>query len=295
MKNLLTKLLITFFYLLSFLPFRVIYLLSDIAFVFVYYLIGYRKKVVMLNLSNSFPDKQPDELRRIQKAFYRHLCDLMFESLKNLTISKRSIKKRFVLKNLDLIQRYYERNKSIIVYLGHCGNWEWLAAMALFVPHQMVAFYQPLSNKIFDKLIKTSRERFGLIAVKSSQGYKALADFNNKGILTCTLALGDQSPPGQSSKHWVTFLNQETAFLTGVDRIAKKMDMVVLFPLFRKKSRGHYEVEFELIQDDMEKIDSFQIIDKYVKRLESAIILDPSLWLWSHRRWKLKRSSVPQI
>ena len=173
--------------------------------------------------------------------------------------------------------------------MGHYGNWEWLAALSLLVPHQMVAFYQPLSNSLFDKLIKTSRERFGLIAVKSSQGYKSLVDFSNQSILTMTLALGDQSPPGQSSKHWVRFLNQETAFLTGVDRIAKKMDMVVLFPHFKKIRRGYYEIELELILESAEDVESYQIIDNYVKRLESAIINEPPLWLWSHRRWKLKK------
>jgi KDO2-lipid IV(A) lauroyltransferase len=289
MKHILTRLVIVVFYLLSLLPFAVLYVLSDISYFILFYMLGYRKKVIMTNLANSFPQKSAEELKQIQKGFYKHFCDLIFESVKNLTITKKSVKKRFIFKNLELVHTYYAQQKSIILYLGHYGNWEWLAALSLYVPHQMVAFYQPLSNALFDKLIKKSRERFGLIAVKSSQGYKALVDFSNQHILTFTLALGDQSPPGNSSRHWVTFLNQETAFLTGVDRIAKKMDMVVLFPLFRKTSRGHYEIEFEVIQEQMKDIDSFLIIENYVKRLESAIVHDPALWLWSHRRWKLKK------
>ena len=289
MKKILTRLVIVSFYLLSILPITILYLLSDISFFILFYIVGYRKKVVLANMINAFPEKNSNELRHIQKGFYKHFCDLIYESVKNLTISKRAIRKRFKVRNLELVHTYFEQKRSIILYLGHYGNWEWLAAMSLYVPHQMVAFYQPLSNTLFDKLIKSSRERFGLIAVKSSQGYKALVDFSNKGILTFTLALGDQSPPAQSDKHWVTFLNQETAFLTGVDRIAKKMNMVVLFPLFRKISRGHYEIELEIIQECMENIESYRIIDNYAKQLESAIIHDPALWLWSHRRWKLKK------
>jgi KDO2-lipid IV(A) lauroyltransferase len=289
MKKIGTGLVIMLFYLLSLIPLPVLFILSDLSYLILFYFVGYRKKIVLNNLSNAFPQKQLKELKQIQKSFYRHFCDLIFESIKNLTISRRSIKRRLRIKNPDLIRSYYAEKKSIILYLGHYGNWEWLAALSLLVPHQMVAFYQPLSNTLFDKLIKTSRQRFGLVAVKSSQGYKALADFANQNILTFTLALGDQSPPAQSNKHWVTFLNQETAFLTGVDRIAKKMDMVVLFPHFSKISRGYYEIKFEVIQDQMKDIESYQIIDKYAKQLESAIIKNPELWLWSHRRWKLKR------
>jgi len=279
----------SFFSLLSRLPFPILYFLSDLAYIILFYIVGYRKKVVLANLVNSFPQKNLKELLLIQKGFYKHFCDLIFESVKNLTISERSIRKRFKIKNLEMIEAYHAQNKSILLYLGHYGNWEWLSALSLYVPHQMVAFYQPLTNKLFDRLIKSSRERFGLIAVKSNHGYKALVEFSNQHILTFTLALGDQSPPGQTSKHWVNFLNQETAFLMGVDRIAKKMQMVVLFPLFKKTSRGHYEIEFEVIQEQMQDIESYQIIDNYAKRLESAIIQNPVLWLWSHRRWKLKK------
>jgi KDO2-lipid IV(A) lauroyltransferase len=242
-----------------------------------------------MNLAKSFPQKNQEELKQIQKEFYRHFCDLIYESIKNLTISRKSIRRRLKIQNIEIVSSCYEKNRSIILYMGHYGNWEWLAALSLLVPHQMVAFYQPLSNSVFDKLIKSSRERFGLIAVKSSQGYKSLVDLSNQSVLTMTLALGDQSPPAQSSKHWVRFLNQETAFLTGVDRIAKKMDMVVLFPHFKKIRRGYYEIELESIMESSEGVDSNEIIDHYAQRLESAIIDEPALWLWSHRRWKLKK------
>ncbi len=295
MKKILTGFVVVFFYLLSLLPFAILYFLSDISFLILFYIVGYRKRVVFTNLVNSFPEKSTDELRKIQKGFYRHFCDLTFESIKNLTISKKSIRKRFRVKNLDLVHAYFNQKKSIILYLGHYGNWEWLAAMSLYVQHQMVAFYQPLSNELFDKLIKFSRERFGLIAVKSNLGYKALVNFSNQNILTFTLVLGDQSPPGHSSMHWMTFLNQETAFLTGADRIAKKLDMVVLFPLFRKLSRGHYEIELEVIQEQVNDVESSRIIENYAKRLESAIIQNPTLWLWSHRRWKLKKPPTTDL
>jgi Kdo2-lipid IVA lauroyltransferase/acyltransferase len=278
------------FYALSVLPMFMLYGISTIAFLIIYYLVKYRRGVVTTNLKNSFPLKNEAELNLIRKKFYRHFCDLMFESIKVLTISKKGLKKRFHIKNPELIQEYYNKKRSIVLYTAHHGNWEWLAFLPLFIPHQATAFYQPQSNKYFDKLMKILRERFGVICVESNRGYKAILEFDQKNILTMNYIIGDQSPRKDSTKHWIRFLNQDTAFLIGADRIAKKSNQVVLFPVYRKKIRGHYEVEFRIIEENCRDTEGYAIIDKYARLLEESINNSPEMWLWSHRRWKLKHS-----
>jgi len=275
------------FYILSILPFRILYMISDFTFILIYHLIKYRRKVVSSNLESAFPDKTKTERIRLEKKFYRHFCDIWFESIKVLTGNKKELKKRFVVKNPELIQRYYDEKRSIILYAAHQGNWEWLSLLSLHLPHQLTSFYQPLSSGYFEELMKITRERFGMICIESNKGYRSVVGFTESSILTANILAGDQSPRGDSAKHWLQFLNQETAFLIGADRIAKKSNQVVIFPSFRKKRRGHYELEFKVIEDKAMKNNSYKIIDKYAKLLEETIINSPELWLWSHRRWKL--------
>ena len=279
------------FYAFSLLPSFLLYALSDFAFFILFYLIKYRRKVVVSNLKNSFPEKDEKEIFKIERDFYRHFCDIMVGSIKVLGISKKEIKRRFSVKNPELIQKIFEEKRSIILYTAHQGDWEWLAFLPLFVPHQTLAFYQPLSNKYFDKLMKIIRERFGVICVESNKGYKSIMTFAQNEILTMSYVIGDQSPPGGSSKHWLNFLNQETAFLVGADRIAKKSNQVVVFPAFRKTGRGCYELEFKLITDEPKIKLNYEIIDEYAALLENTIKTSPDLWLWSHRRWKLKKDN----
>jgi len=275
------------FYALSILPFSILYILSNLTYIILYYLIKYRRGVVNYNLKKSFPHKSEQEIKIIEKNFYRHFCDIWFESIKVLTGNKKELKKRFVIKNPELIQRYYDEKRSIILYAAHQGNWEWLSLLSLYLPHQLTSFYQPLSNGYFEELMKITRERFGMICIESNKGYRSVVGFTERSILTANILAGDQSPQGDSAKHWLQFLNQKTAFLIGADRIAKKSNQVVIFPSFRKKRRGHYELEFKVIEDKAMKNNSHKIIDKYAKLLEETIISSPELWLWSHRRWKL--------
>lgn len=277
------------FYLLSLLPFRFIYFISDIAFVVIYYLIKYRRKVVNANLENAFPDKTKVEIRRIERNFYKHFCDVFLETVKCLTISKKMVNKRFRIKNLSMIDEAHQQKKSIIVYTAHHGNWEWLSFLPLFLPHQVTAFYQELSNSYFDDLMKVIRSRFGVLCVKSNQGYKTLVKFEKEKILTLNCLIGDQSPGKTASKHWVNFLNQESAFLAGTDRIAKKLKYMMIFASMQKKERGKYELEFLLLESNPEQVDSSKIIKSYANKLEDSIKKSPELWLWSHKRWKLTK------
>lgn len=275
-------------YQLSYLPLGFLYLFSDFACFILYRILKYRKAVVRTNLINSFPDKNIEEIKKIEKAFYQHFCDTFIESLKSLSISEKEAKARYKVINPELAQKYYDLNKSITLYSAHQGNWEWLGYLPLYVSHQMTSFYQPLSSGYFDRLMLQIRRRFGVICIESSKGYRTITKLKEDGILTMNIIIGDQSPMKNSSKHWLQFLNQHTAFLIGADRIAKKSEHIVLFPCYTKLKRGYYQVEFKLITDETISKSGNEVIDKYAALLEEAIQKSPEMWLWSHRRWKLK-------
>ncbi|MDW7694558.1 lysophospholipid acyltransferase family protein [Flammeovirgaceae bacterium SG7u.111] len=279
-------------YLVSFLPLSVLYVFSDMLYFMAYYILKYRREVVNENLKDSFPEKNEGELKLIEKKFYKHFCDVLFEALKTLTISKKEIQKRVQLKNPELIDYYYKSKQNMLLYAAHFGNWEWQALFPLFLNDklQLTTFYQQLSNKYFDELMVKIRSRFGVMCVESKQGYKTLLRLTQQNVVSLSCMIGDQSPGRNSAMHWTSFLNRETAFLVGPDRMAKKSRQVTIFPAFRKVRRGCYEVFFKIVEDFSEPTKGEEIIDKYARVLEESIKESPELWLWSHKRWKLQRS-----
>ena len=275
------------FYLLSVLPMSLLFILSDMTFILIYYLIGYRKKVVLENISGAFPTKSEKEVKAIAKDFYRHFCDIIFESIKRLTISKRAIRKRLKIKNPELVENYLNERRNILLYTAHQGNWEWLIFLPIYFPYHSNTFFTPLKNNYFNELFRLMRERFGVHCVPSNNGYRTIIGDARTNDLTMNCIIGDQSPHSQSSLHWYNFLNRDTAFFTGADKIAKKINPVILFPFFKKVKRGYYELEFQLIDENPRERRNLEVVERYAKQLEGAIIKSPEMWLWSHRRWKL--------
>ncbi len=275
--------------LLSRLPFWLVYILSDISFFLLYYLVRYRTTTVRKNLTASFPGKGISEIKSIEKAFYRHFTDLIFESGKFISISEKAIKRRFQVLNAEVFEDFFKQGRSLIMYTAHYGNWEWLAAIPLSLSHKVLTFYQPLKSAYYEALMKDARERFGAVAVPSKKGYKTVVELGSQGALSLTCIIGDQRPKKNSSRHWIKFLNQDTPFLIGADRIARKTNYPVFFPLIKKTSRGHYTLEFVKVIENPNEATAEEIIERYASILEEAIIETPHLWLWSHNRWKLKR------
>lgn len=274
------------FYLLSLLPFWAIYRLSYFAYIVLYKLVGYRKDIVFNNFKNAFPKKTEKELHVLSKKFYRHFCELFLEAMKIATVSKSTIKKRYHFKNPEFLNAYYKKEKSLILYAAHFGNWEWMVCLPLYTPFKFISFYQEQKNSYFNDFMILLRERFGNQCVESKQGFKELVKNTRAGNLTLTYVIGDQSPMSNSTMHWTNFLNQETAFLVGADRMATKCKHQLVFPLVTQPKRGYYELEFkEIPMNDEEK----PAIEYYAQFLEENIKAQPELWLWSHRRWKRKR------
>ena len=280
-----------FYYLLilplSLLPYPLLYLLSDIIFLIMYRVIGYRKKVVFTNLRNSFPNKSKQELKKIMSDFYRHLCDIIMESVKGFTISEKQLRKRLIIKNPEFSNYFADRGQSIIFVGGHYNNWEICAqAFAMYSNHKCIGIYKPLSNAFINDKIYTSRSKYGMHLISMKQTKKSFEE----GVQAKAIVFGsDQNPANPKRAHWVQFLNQDTGVLFGVERYAKEYDWPVVFVSISKVKRGHYEVEYSLITDSPTEQPHGKITENFTKRLEQDIINKPQYWLWSHKRWKHKR------
>jgi KDO2-lipid IV(A) lauroyltransferase len=213
----------------------------------------------------------------------------MFESIKLLSMSEKQAKRRFVVKNPKVFQNLHDQHKSILIYMAHMGNWDYFAIAPLLLPHQILAFYKPQKSAYINDLIIGERERFGVITIPSKKGYRALMNYAQKDIMTAVLLLGDQRPPPHSKGFWTMFLNQETAFLMGTERIAQKTRQAVVYPHVLKEKRGRYQVEFIPLLPEQETPGQGELIKAYARALEKNIREQPELWLWSHKRWKKAR------
>lgn len=289
MKALVYYISLPFLYLISLLPFWLLYGLSDFFFLILYYVIGYRKKVVMENLRNSFPQKTEKELRQIMRRFYRYLCDLFLETFKTLTISKASMLKHCRL-NPDakqLFDRLYHEKRSFIIVMGHYGNWEWAGnTFSLEGQHQLYVIYHPLTNKYFNDLIIKMRTRFGTKLIAMNNTLRDMV--SNRKEINATAFIADQTPFPENA-YWTSFLNQDTPVFTGTEKIARKFNYPVVFVNLKRYKRGHYEIFAEELFSDPASSGENEISEAHTKRLEREIESQPETWLWSHRRWKHKR------
>jgi KDO2-lipid IV(A) lauroyltransferase len=277
-------------FLISFLPFKILYLLSDVAFVLVYTVFKYRRKLVAINIQNSFPEKSTAERQSIEKKFYRHLCDLIVEFFKTLTMTEKEALERCKItpESVALFKHFYDGKKNLILVMGHYGNWEWGGlSISQQVKHLLFFIYKPLSNHYFDGLMLRTRSRFGAKLVSMNSAFREIV--KHKDTVNATAFIADQTPPPETA-HWTTFLNQETPVFTGTEKIAKKLDYPVVFINIQKIKRGFYELSAELLSEHPAITGDGVISDLHTKRLEQEIHKRPEFWLWSHRRWKYKKS-----
>jgi KDO2-lipid IV(A) lauroyltransferase len=278
-----------FIYLLSLLPFPILYAVSDGLYVILYYVLGYRKEVVMQNLHNSFPDKSDTEIKKIRKDFYHYLCDLTLETFKTLTIGKSTMLEHCSIdpEAQKLFTKLAEENKSFILVMGHWGNWEWAGnSFSLLCKHQLYVIYHPLSNKYFDGLIYRMRTRFGTKLIAMKDTFREMAGKRNE--LSATAFIADQTPSPEGA-FWTKFLNQDTPVFKGTEKIAQRMNYPIVYGRVRRIKRGHYEISAEILFENPAKTEPEMISKSHTMALERDIIAQPEIWLWSHRRWKHKR------
>lgn len=286
MQKLLYILVYPILWLLSKMPMGILYFKSSALFILVYYIIGYRKKVVKDNLALAFPEKTQDERNRIASEFFKHLCDIIFETIKAFTISEKEIRKRFLVTNAEILDPYYENDRSILLMAGHYGNWEWSGILNKLMKHQAHAVYKPLDSPQFDALIKKTREHFGGIIVSNKKIVTVLFRKWKKGIKTLTYILSDQTPKIGSFKHRDAFMGIDVPMFTGTEELAKKLDFAVLYLKVEKVKRGYYTATFVPLADNPKEYPDFQITQMFFDALEAQIREKPEYYLWSHKRWK---------
>lgn len=276
-------------YLISWLPFPILYFFSDFLYLLIYRILGYRVEVVSTNLRNAFPDKTTDELKLIEKAFYHYFCDLVLETVKTLTIQPETVRKRVTFGDMSAFEKFYARGQSVIIVMGHLGNWELAGAGFSQLPyHKLYVIYHPMRNPYFNRLIYYMRTRLGnrLYAMKDTfRGMLA-----NRKEITATAFIADQTPSPENA-YWTTFLSQDTPIFTGTAKISSKLRYPVIYVSVSRPHRGHYHIESEVLIEDPQNMPEDQISEIHTRRLEQDIRERPALWLWTHRRWKHQRKS----
>jgi KDO2-lipid IV(A) lauroyltransferase len=241
----------------------------------------------------SFPGKTAAELRQMERAFYHHFTDYFVETLKLAHISLEEVQSRARMLNPGLIDELMrEGHTCIVMLMGHYGNWEWFSAStSFFEDARIYQIYRPLKNRAFDALFIRLRTRFGSYGIKKKETVRDLIRLKQERIRSVVIFLADQTPSSANLHYWTSFLNQESAILTGPERIARKQDLPVVFLDVKKTKRGFYTVECKLITRTPRLTPEYWITEQYARRMEESILHDPAYWLWTHKRWKHKRDA----
>lgn len=277
-------------WLFSNLPMRILFVFSDLVYYLLYYVLGYRKKVVRNNLALAFPDKTESELREIEKRSYRHFVDVFFEMIKSFTISEREISKRLSITNPELLDHYYAKGQSVIFTSGHYANWEWVSFIVeKSLNYHMSVVYKKLKNKYFDNLMKKTRNKFGVRFVEKRNFYPEILKNKKEGIIQAYGFLSDQSPKLKTAKYWDTFLNVEVPVEIGPETIARKMNYPVFYFQTEQVKRGVYQSTFLLLEEEPKKARPNAITKSYLKALEDQIHKKPEFYFWTHKRFKHMR------
>lgn len=278
-------------YLVSLLPFFVLYLIADLIYFLLFYVIKYRRAVVQQNLANAFPEKSLSERQQIEKQYYHYLADLMLETVKLKTITRKEINRRFTVTNYEAVENVFAEGRSVIGTVGHYGNWEMGALkFSLLTDRPRLVVYKPLNNKIFNDYFTQIRTQFGATLVPMKSAMRKMVEYRRQQ--TMTLLVSDQVPSREEVTYFTTFLNQPTAVFLGVEKLAKSLDSAVIFCDVRRVKRGYYNCNFVPLFNNAKNTAEHEITNAHVQYLEQVIREEPQYWLWSHKRWKYKPEDI---
>lgn len=292
-ENILYFPLYFYFWLHALLPLKILYILSDILFFPMFYIVRYRRKLVYQNMKDSFPEKSEKEIRRMEKAFYHHFCDYIVETIKLLHISDKETRKRVKFHNTEALQEIVDNGGSCLMLLGHYGNWEFVPSVTLWMRKGSVIFaqiYRPLKNKWFDRFFLKLRGRYHSECIAKQDTLRSILRYKSSGRPSITGFMADQTPSPANIHHWVNFLNHDTPVFTGVEKIAHKVGFSVFYFDVEKIKRGYYSVTIREISKNPKETEEFEITNKYMEMMDTTILRAPEYWLWTHNRWKHKRS-----
>ena len=278
-------------WLISILPFRLLYIFSDCVCFLVYNVFGYRKKVVRENIAMALPHLSEHERFNIEKKFYHHLCDMFLEMIKTMSISQKEMEKRFVFTNLDLYLDLEKKGKSIALLCAHYASYEWAVSMNYHITFTGYGVYKKISNKYFDQLIKKIRGRFKAPLITTRETIPTIDRNNKTNNLSVYGLASDQSPQASKAYHWAPFMGIETPVHTGAEMLAKRFDMNIIFLKNKKIKRGYYQATFELMADNPKEVPNYGISDDFLRRVEKQIYEAPEFYLWTHKRWKHQKTA----
>lgn len=273
-------------WLISILPFPLLYLLSDGIYILMYHIIGYRKKTVRYNLALALPHLSEKERLKIEKKSFRHLCDLFLEIIKTLTISQKEMDNRFQFSNMEVYQNLEEKGKSIAILCAHYASYEWVISINKYISFKGFAIYKKIANPHFDNLVKKIRSKHKAYLISTKETIDVMEENYQKGDLCVYGFAGDQSPKLLKAKHWGSFMGVTVPFHTGAEMLAKRFNMNVIFLKVKRLKRGYYEASFEVLSENVKSVPDYQITDTFIKKVEEQILEAPEFYFWTHKRFK---------
>ena len=292
MKDFGYKLLKGLFTLVAMLPLGVLYVFSDLLFLIIYFIVRYRRGLLDRNLAACFPDMPAEERNRIRRKFYRNFADYIVETIKLLHISDEEMSERMTFENIELIDRLTSEGKSVAVYFAHCGNWEWAPSMTLHVSRESLKtvdycqVYRPLRNKTFDRLMLAVRSRFGSYSFSKTTVLRDLIKLRRAGKLSVTGFMSDQKPSHGDPTVVTEFLNRPTAFISGTEHLAARLGLAAIYWDTEKIGRGRYRITCRLLAENAADMSAGELTKAYAAMLQNTTPPNPSIWLWTHNRWK---------
>ena len=274
--------------LISYIPFRALYVLSDGLYYILYYIIRYRRKIVRKNLTESFPALKGKEILQVEKKFYRYFTDQVLESCKMATISPEEMKKHMKFTNIEAANAVFKEGKSIALYMGHYGNWEWISSIPLWVAEGVtsVQIYHKLRNDNTNRLILNMRERLGAISVEMRKTARYITEITNTNQVSVIGFIADQSPKKKEVRYFLPFLHHRTPILVGTEKIVKHYGFEAWFLDMKRVKRGYYEAELIRMHEEPASLPDFELTEIYFRVLEKMIQERPELYLWTHNRFK---------
>ncbi|GEC79439.1 lysophospholipid acyltransferase family protein [Flavobacterium aquatile] len=276
-------------FLISILPFRLLYIFSDFVFFLVYFVFGYRKKIVRENIAMALPHLSENERLLIEKKFFAHMCDMFLEMIKTMTISQKEIEKRFTFSNLDVYLDLEKKGKSIALVCSHYASYEWVLSMNKYITFKGYGIYKRVNNKYFDRLVRKIRSRFKAYLITTKETKSVIEENSKNGILSVYGFASDQSPQVRPKTYWSTFMGIETPVYVGAELLSKRFDMNMVFLKVKKVKRGYYQADIEVLAENVSDIPDFQITELFLKKVEDLIKEAPEFYLWTHKRWKHKK------
>ncbi len=274
---------------ISLLPFWILHGFSNILSFVLYYIVKYRRKVAYTNIKNSFPEKTEKEIKQIERKSYNFLADTIIESLKMFSISQDGVKKRMTTRNPEVLEKYFNQGKDVILMSGHIGNWEmWACAGSFQMEHKVKGVFKPIKSQFWDKTVKKSRGKFGIDLIPMKEALECLGNPNEPGAVALMI---DQSPARSQKCFWTMFLHQETPVFYGAELMSKKYNAPAVYGHIQQVKRGFYEVTWSVISESPNDEEYGVILEKGTRILESKIRKQPHIWLWTHKRWKRERTA----